>query len=50
MFRKESERFKIELDIKDKELDASKKREKQLMRQIWVLEEDIKDIYQAEPP
>lgn len=49
MFRKESERFKIELDIKDKELDASKKREKQLLRQIWVLEEDIKDIYQAEP-
>ncbi len=47
MFRKESERFKIELDIKDKELDACKKREKQLMRQIWVLEEDIKDIYQA---
>lgn len=37
MFRKESERFKIELDIKEKELDASKKREKQLMKKLWVL-------------
>ena len=50
MFRKESERYKIELDIKEKELDASKKREKQLMKKIWVLEEDIKDIYSAEAP
>ena len=50
MFRKESERFKIELDIKEKELEASKKREKQLMKKIWVLEEDIKDIYSAEAP
>lgn len=49
MFRKESEKFKIELDIKEKELNACKKREKQLMKQIWVLEEDIKDIYLAEP-
>lgn len=35
------------MDIKEKELDASKKREKQLMKKIWVLEEDIKDIYSA---
>jgi hypothetical protein len=50
MFRKESERFKIELDIREKELDASKRREKQLMKKIWILEEDIKDIYSSEPP
>ena len=38
VFKKQSEKYKIELDIKDKELQACKKREKKLLKQVWVLQ------------
>lgn len=49
MFRKESEKFKIELTIREKQLELCKKREKDLLKKIWVLQEDIKDIYYETP-
>jgi len=33
------------MDIREKELEACKEREKRLIKQIWILEEDVKDIY-----
>lgn len=37
MFKKEAEKYKIEIEIKEKELFASKEREKKLIKKIWVL-------------
>ena len=45
IYKKESEKFKIEIDIRDREIEVGREREKKLIKKIWTLEEDIKDIY-----
>lgn len=48
VIKKEAERYKMEFDITTKELEGCRAKEKQLIKKVWMLEEDIKDIYSYE--
>lgn len=45
IYKKQAEKYKMELDIKEKQLQSCRQREKKLIKKSWILQQNIKDIY-----